>query len=264
MERKFIESSRGKMYYWIQKNKFSSNTIFFIHGLTADHTLFEKQIEFFTKEYNVITIDMPLHGLSRPYVNFSFHNTSEDIKLILDREEINKTILIGQSAGGYAAQAFALFYPERTSAFISIGSTPFGSNYYKKSELFWTDNYSKIARLFPYNLYCRMSAKNTCITKDGQNSFYNCLVKLGKKDMLTATNLYYKDFKNYDEVNFSCPVLLFIGEKDSVGYIKRYNKIWSKNKKLPLIYIPNAGHGANYDNFNFFNVKTDEFLKLYV
>ena len=58
MEHKTIKGVGGEVHYWISKaNHRSNEVIVFTHGLTADHTMYEKQIEFFQKEYTVIVWD---------------------------------------------------------------------------------------------------------------------------------------------------------------------------------------------------------------
>ena len=104
-----ITSKRGRVFYWIERNT-SDKCIVFIHGLTADHTLFDKQIDFWSRGYTVITFDMPLHGESRPYNDFTFYNVADDLKGILLKEKITHIVIAGQSAGGYVAQAFTQKY----------------------------------------------------------------------------------------------------------------------------------------------------------
>jgi pimeloyl-ACP methyl ester carboxylesterase len=261
MEKKYIKTARGRVFYWISPKQ--EKTIMFTHGVTADHTLFDRQTGFWEKDYTVIVWDMPLHGESRPYSDFTFANLADDMLQILDQEEIGRAVMAGQSAGGYAAQAFIQKYPERAEAFISIDSTPFGMKYYKKSELFWTDHYSDIAKWYPYGSYCTAAAKSASLTEESRQSFYDCLVRLGKKGMLAAADAVYKDFPKYSEVEFQCPVLLLIGEHDKTGYVKRYNDKWAKETGYPLVTIPDAAHNSNYDNYSFFNKTVHEFLNKY-
>lgn len=42
MERKRLETAQGSIFYWYSKCGDTSVTMVFLHGLTADHTLFEK------------------------------------------------------------------------------------------------------------------------------------------------------------------------------------------------------------------------------
>jgi pimeloyl-ACP methyl ester carboxylesterase len=131
MEHKSVKSERGTTHYWINKNtNENAKCIVFTHGLTANHMMFDKQVEFFSNEYTVITWDVPLHGDSRPYTDFSYENTADELKAILDTERIEKAVLVGMSMGGYPCQEFAIRYPGRVIAFIALDTTPLGLCYY--------------------------------------------------------------------------------------------------------------------------------------
>lgn len=259
MLRKHIENERGRVFYWDSGQK-REHTIIFFHGLTADHTLFDCQLAFWMENYRVITWDMPMHGESRPYKNFTFANTAEDLREIMEREGIGHAVLAGQSAGGYVAQAFIQAYPGMADAFIAIDSTPFGMKYYKKSELFWTDHYSAIARLYPYRLYCRAAASSAARSEKARESFYESLCRLGKRGMMEAADAYYRELPGCAEVIFPCPVLLILGEYDRTGYVAKYTRAWARETGYPLLTVPDAAHNSNYDNPEFFNQKTAEFL----
>ena len=71
MIEKTLETKSGIVHYWISETINPEKTnLFFLHGLTASHELFEKQIEHFSKNYNVIAWDAPAHGASRPFEDF--------------------------------------------------------------------------------------------------------------------------------------------------------------------------------------------------
>ena len=108
MEHRTIKGVGGEVHYWISRTKdIPKGTIVFSHGLTANHTMFEKQIEYFKNEYIVIAWDVPMHGLSVPYNDFSYENTARDLHQILEQEHIEKVCLVGMSMGGYPSQMFA-------------------------------------------------------------------------------------------------------------------------------------------------------------
>lgn len=264
MIEKKIKSAEGMVYYWTNEIEQSKEfAIVFCHGLTADHTLFDKQVQYLSDEYKLITWDWPLHGKSRPYSNFSFSNVNKELFTILERENIKKIILIGQSAGGYIAQSFIRDYGEKVIGFIGIGTTPFGQNYYKSAELFWLKHYATIAKFYPFSYYCKIGAKAITVTEEARQSMYHTLVKLGKQDMLTATSAVYDEFlKIQDEVQFHCSVLITYGEYDKTGYIKKYCKHWAEKTGYPLRIINNASHNANYDNYEEFNDLLISFIHL--
>ena len=78
MIEKHINNIYGTVYYWTSDHwDIARNTIFFFHGLTADHTMFTDQVDFFSKKFNIIVWDAPCHGKSRPFNRFDFELTSE-------------------------------------------------------------------------------------------------------------------------------------------------------------------------------------------
>lgn len=48
MREEYIDTDQGKVYYWLSDfwNE-NQKTIVFLYGLTANHTMFEKQYDFF-------------------------------------------------------------------------------------------------------------------------------------------------------------------------------------------------------------------------
>ena len=51
-------------------------------------------------------------GKSRPYKDFSYYNAAEELKDILDVEDIKNVVLAGQSAGGFVEQSFYKKYAD--------------------------------------------------------------------------------------------------------------------------------------------------------
>jgi len=68
MQEKTLETSSGVIHYWINKiNKQSRIALIFLPGLTADHRLFDKQIEYFKDKFRVLVWDAPGHASSYPF-----------------------------------------------------------------------------------------------------------------------------------------------------------------------------------------------------
>ncbi len=86
-------------------NLFGSNKnqpLIFIHGFPFDHTLWEKQINYFEKKYFCIAYDV--RGLGKSYVGdgqYTMEAYVNDLYSIIDELKLNKPVLIGHSMGGY-------------------------------------------------------------------------------------------------------------------------------------------------------------------
>ena len=83
MREKCITIEYGSVYYWLSDiwNE-EKETIFFFPGITADHTMFESQVDYFGAKYNLIVWDAPCHGKSRPYEKFDLEDSTKVIERI--------------------------------------------------------------------------------------------------------------------------------------------------------------------------------------
>ena len=105
MTEKILKTASGVIHYWTSESDPGKQTLVFLPGLTADHHLFDKQIEAFEKEFDLLTWDAPGHAASRPFrLDFSLMDKAVWLHEILKKEGISRPVLIGQSMGGYVAR----------------------------------------------------------------------------------------------------------------------------------------------------------------
>lgn len=262
MEGKELKTSRGTVYYWISRSKnLDAKCIVFTHGLTANHQMFEKQIEYFQGEYTVITWDIPLHGMSRPYSDFTYKNCAEDLLKMLEQEKINRIVLVGMSMGGYPSQEFAFCYPEKVEGFIALDTTPYGLCYYSKLDVWWLKHAAPMAKCFSENALRKSMAKSVSRTKYSYNKMMEMLGPLTKPQIIEQMDIAYGVFlKENKDVSFSFPVLILLGEFDKTGKVKEYCEEWSKKENYPLHIIKNAAHFSNGDNADQVNAEIYEFI----
>ena len=105
MTEKTYPTSCGTIHYWINEFLPGRRTMVLLPGLTADHHLFDKQIEAFEDEFNFFTWDAPGHAASRPFeLTFTLMDKAVWLHEILESEGIRHPILVGQSMGGYVSQ----------------------------------------------------------------------------------------------------------------------------------------------------------------
>lgn len=262
MEHKQILGQGGIVHYWIDKTGSTSDCIVFTHGLTADHTMFEKQVDFFSGKYTILLWDVPLHGLSRPYQNFSYHDTAEILHMILVKENIERAVLVGMSMGGYPSQHFAALYPDMVSGFVALDTTPLGLQYYSKSDLWWLKQIAPMAKWFPEAILRTSIAWSVSKTKYSYQKMMSMIRAFSKNEIIEQMRIVYEYFpyENKD-VAFPFPVLILIGDKDSTGKVKAYCTEWAKQTGYPLHFIKDAKHFANGDNPKKVNAEISLFMK---
>ncbi len=251
---KAFPAQRGTIRYWTDRGGAERPQLVFLPGLTADHRLFEKQLEYFAGRYTLFVWDAPGHGLSWPYEpDFSLEDKARRLKEILDEEGFDAPVIVGQSMGGYLGQVFCRLFPDRLSGFISIDSAPLGRSYYRAWELGVLKRMEPVYRCYPWKLllkqgsegvaesvYGRALMREIMMTYDGDKKRYAALAGGGYRMLAEAVEA---DL-SYD---IKCPALLICGTKDRAGYCLRYNREWHKRSGIPIEWIEGAGHNSNTD-----------------
>ncbi len=95
--------------------------LIFIHGWSCDGRYWQKQIPIFASTNKVITIDLAGHGHSSlTRKDFTIPSFANDVKAVVDKEQITRAILIGHSMGGGVIAEAARIMPKRVIGIIGI------------------------------------------------------------------------------------------------------------------------------------------------
>ena len=263
MEEKRYTSPRGTVHYWLRRQAGGERPcLVFLHGLLADHTLFEKQLEHFGRTYTVLAWDAPAHGRSRPCAPFYCAGAAEDLKGILDREGLESCVLLGQSMGGFIGQSFLLRWPERVRGFVGIDTCPYGEGYYSASDRWWLRQVGRMARLYPDGVLRRSVAKNAAKTPRAYENMLRSMAVYPKDELCRLLGIGMAGLlEENQDLEISCPVLLMAGEDDRTGKVRRYNRQWHERTGFPLYIVKGAGHNANLDQWEDVNCRIGQFLE---
>ena len=96
-------------------------TLIFIHGWSCDGRYWQHQIPEFAQRYQVITVDLAGHGHSSlDRSEFSMLSFAHDVKAIIDKENIDRAILIGHSMGGGVIAEAAKLMPGKVVGIVGV------------------------------------------------------------------------------------------------------------------------------------------------
>ena len=252
MNEKTYLTDKGSICYWVNDITPDSLTLIFLPGLTADHRLFDKQVVFFEPRCNVFVWDAPGHAASRPFdLSFSLADKARWLYAILEREGINRPVLIGQSMGGYLSQMFMQLFPDKALGFVSIDSAPLKREYYTAAELWLLKRMTPVYKLYPHKALMRDGTKGTATTDYGRNLMMEIWSAYNHEEFSVLSGHGFRILAEAVELklpyDIDCPALLICGDKDAAGSTKRYNREWTKRTGLPLAWIEGAGHNSNTD-----------------
>ena len=262
---KSFKTDMGNICYWTSCVKQHGKWLVFLPGLSADHHLFERQIEALSETYNCFVWDAPAHGMSRPFEKkFTMKDLAKYLNDIFETEGIVRPVFIGQSLGGYIAQVYMEQYPDTVSGFISIDSCPMKRKYYTWWELALLKRTKWMYLSIPWKLLFLWGIVGTATTDYGRQVMERAWSAYDKIEFCELADFGYRILAEAVEEDLpyeiSCPALLLCGEKDMAGSAKRYNREWSRQDGLPLVWLKGAGHNSNTDAPEEVNRLIDEFV----
>ena len=268
MMEKTYRTPKGIIHYWLgKKAERGVVSLVFLPGLTADHRLFERQIEYFEGKYPVFVWDAPGHASSRPFeLTFSLMDKAKWLEEILTREQIYDPVIVGQSMGGYVGQAYAELFPGKLRGFIAIDSAPLQRRYVTAAELWLLKRMEPVYRHYPWKLLLRSGTNGIAVSDYGRKRMRD-MMAVYEGDQEWYAKLSGHGFRILAEAmeadlpyELACPGLLICGEKDHAGSCIRYNKAWHKNTGIRLEWIPDAGHNSNMDKPEIMNGLIEGFI----
>ena len=266
MTEKTFETRCGTIHYWV--NEKEATAMVFLPGLTADHRLFDKQVEYFKERYRVLVWDAPAHAASWPF-DFSFDLRDKALWLdgILQQEGIERPVIVGQSMGGYVGQMYAQLFPDKLKGFVSIDSAPLQRRYVTAAEIWLLKRMEPVYRHYPWKSLLKSGTKGVATSEYGRRLMHDIMM-VYDGDQGRYAKLSGHGFRILAEAmeenlpyEIKCPALLICGEKDRAGSCIRYNKAWHRETGIPIEWIEGAGHNSNTDEPDKVNRLIERFVE---
>ncbi len=240
----YFENQGARLYY---EENGQGKPLIFLHGATWDIRQWKTQIDFFSKEYRVITLDARGHGKSSlPPGKVSPNVFWQDVIAMMDYLDVPSAVICGLSMGGHVAIQAAINAPERTEGLILIG-TPCTNQFNAFERIVLpTNRFSQ--RLMPMSwiAWCaslplggaNLEAKKYIrevvgnLNHDEYNRVWKAVTSMESRDGLK---------------NIACPTLILIGDHDWMTR-RQQQYIHEHIQGSRLITIENAHHGTVFDN----------------
>lgn len=235
-----------------------------IHAFPLNKEMWNQQVEYFKRNYRVITFD--IRGLGGSAVSqYTLEFIVDDLITLMNELKIEKAVLGGLSMGGFVALRAIERNPEKFTALLLAdtksepdsdqsklgrykalreikdkGLNYFIENFVKKSLS------TKTQKLHP-KVFASIMKSLSSHTAEGVSA---ALLALTSRTDTTASLELIK-----------VPTLIIVGENDSITPLSTSENLHTKIKGSSLVIIPGAGHLANLENSEEFNKAVDRFLK---
>lgn len=261
VEQKELKQDGYSIFYYVSGDK-EKDLIVFLHPAFADHRCFNKQIDYFSEEFRIITIDMLGHGLSKVgKAKDKIDATINHIDAIIKNEGYDKAHFVGVSMGTLISQYYALHFPDKVLSMTILGGYDINADNVEIARAQRAENIKWIFKaLFSMDSFRRYVSKVSLSKPEEQAHFYEMASMFTRKSFICMSGL-GKILKPRVGITRNYPLLILSGDQD-LELAKRMSKRWHDTEpSSKFIIIENAGHCANMDDADRFNSIVSSFIK---
>lgn len=249
----------GQLHYEVAG---AGRPVVFLHGGFLTHEMWDEQFALLAKTHRVVRYDARGHGQSsgattdyRPY---------EDLRQLLDFLDIDSATLVGNSLGGRISVDFALTYPERTAALLTVAGGVSGMQIRDPVIIELTQQLGTVESIADgVEIFLRMWVDGPRRAPDQvdakvRESCGRMATETATRHNVMATFQFMREVHAIDKLDqLTPPVLATIGDADSADVEDIAEQLGKRGRKK---VIRGAGHMINLEQPEIFNRILLEFL----
>ncbi|ASP49239.1 alpha/beta fold hydrolase [Cognaticolwellia beringensis] len=255
----FLNVAGMNVHYRDEGPKSDKAPIVLIHGTSASLHTWDGWVEVLKEQRRVIRFDLPAFGLTGPDPknNYTIEHYAKVVIAVLDKLKVDKSVLAGNSLGGYIAWATAVFHPDRVSKLILVDAS--GYPYDPESvPLAFKLSQNPIASRLLKNILPKSlvekSIKNVygnpdLVTEELVNRYYELSLREGNRSALKARFEQTLPGALIEKLHtVSVPTLLIWGRKDRLIPLKFGKQFEQEIVNSELIVFDDLGHVPHEEN----------------
>lgn len=231
--------------------------VVFVHGIGGSTKTWGKQIDPFSKKYNLLLLDLPGHGLNADNVvqKVSPRKLYKGIRETLDALGIEKAHFVGLSLGTIVIANFAVCFPKYVKSII-LGGPALKLNSISKTAVLCAN---KVKDVIPYEIVYQFFAWFMMPKKNHKKSrkiFLREVVKLDKKTMyawIEYLQCVLKPERLLKKLDVLGTKVLFISGEEDHCFLSGAKAVARKAKNIDVKVIKKCGHICSIENWKVFN-----------
>ena len=221
-----------------------------LHGFMENLMIWEDMIPNLSKDFTLIKIDLPGHGLSKIYDEIhTMELMAEEVKKVTNHLKIKDFHLLGHSMGGYTSLAFAEKFPKDLKSLTLFFSTYFADDEEKKEQR--RKSFRIIQEAFPN--YVRAGIPN--LFNENEKDILEGKIELAKEIALSTKNegalaavkgMIERTDKSAVMQNFAGKILVIAGKHDNAVKTDVLLKNLPDRTNIKS-YLLDCGHNGHWE-----------------
>ena len=247
----------------LEVNGNGEETVVFVHGLGGSLNVWHSQVSVVSRYYKTLTYD--LRGSGRSDVadcEYSIETWVEDLKALLDSQNIRSAHLVGWSMGTLIVQHFSSKYSARVESQTLVGPLwelpeTGKQNTFKRAEIVEEEGMDAVADM----IIAGGTSSFTKADKPALVGLIRDLLLRNNAEAYAASCRALANGKAIDHQKVEVPTLLIVGDEDNVTALPVAEKLYRAFPNAQLEVISNAGHWTTVEKPNELNQTFLKFLK---
>lgn len=264
----FLDLKNGSRIHYRDEGDLYKPAIILLHGFNGSLFNFERMVPLLSKEFRLISIDLPGFGLTGaiPSMDYSTQNSILVINELTSYLGLEKFSVAGNSMGGGIAWRYALENPEKTQSLILLASSGIYSSEERlqieeserESPLVWklmrSNFVSYFLSLYTPKFFATQGLKTSVYdpnlaTEEIANQFHELTLMQGSREAILSrfSKQNYSNEKPDILKKIQAPTLIIHGREDNIISFKSSINLDQYIQNSQLMIYPKIGHLPMYE-----------------
>jgi len=249
-ESRFIEVEGMQVHY---RTVGQGQPLVLIHGTNASLHTWEAWTDILSKDYEVISVDLPGYGLTGPHPkqDYSLDAYMEFLRKFLKAAGLDRVYMAGSSFGGNLTWNYALKYPKQISKMVLVDPSGYP---FKEDDIllaFKLMNHPIMGKASEYvtpKWLVRQSLRKSFgdekfVTEEMVNRYYELLLSEGNRKAAAQRIQNFSIGDNWKKLNtIKTPTLILWGDKDQLIKVENAKRFAEDMPNADLILYKDIGH----------------------
>jgi 3-oxoadipate enol-lactonase len=250
--------------YHYEKHGTGSEIIVLAHGLLWSGKMFHNQVEYFSKNYTVITYDHRGQGQTQiTESGYGMDSLYEDAVALLEKLNLGPVHFGGLSMGGFVAMRLAARRPDLVKSCILMETSaldePFKSKYTLLNTIVKMLGVSVVTKPVMKIMFGKTFLHDPNRIEE-RKKWIAELQNNGKSIVKSVEGVIKRKGVEDELKNIKCPTLILVGTEDVATIPEKAEFIHKNIPQSKLVYIQNGGHSSCVEEPVAYNDAIDDFL----
>lgn len=249
-----FEPEPGLVVHYTDEGDPEGRTVIMVHGFAASVHAWRPWVERLEKDFRLIAIDLPGHGLTAAPQNYlaSMDRNAELVGKLADHAGAERFVLAGNSMGGGVSLAFAMQHPERLEGLVLVDAAGWPGERQGGPPGVFSLLSNPVGRfflkLFDVRMFVGSGLKSayldeTLVTDEVMERYADLAMGAGHRDILLTQNS--QPSARWTRADFEAirvPTLVMSGEQDNLIPVEDARAIAAAIPGARLVTYPEGGH----------------------